>query len=156
VLTTDQKGSIAEAAIAFAAIELGIGVFKPLSDGERYDLIFDMHPRLVRDQCKTATLRGDVLSVPCYSSRRSADGFLKNAYGPEEVDAFAAYSRERRQCYFLPIIEFAGRTTIQLRLSMPRNNQRRKINWARDFEFGATLPVLGAVAQLGERRAGSA
>ena len=33
VLTTDQKGAIAEIAIATAAIRLGIGVFKPLSDG---------------------------------------------------------------------------------------------------------------------------
>jgi PD-(D/E)XK nuclease superfamily protein len=46
VLTTDQKGAAAEAAIAFAAIELGIGVSRPLGD-ERYDLIFDLRPRLV-------------------------------------------------------------------------------------------------------------
>jgi hypothetical protein len=38
-LTTDQKGAIAESAIVHAAIKLGIGVYKPLSDGERYDLV---------------------------------------------------------------------------------------------------------------------
>jgi hypothetical protein len=44
VLTTDQKGAIiGESAIAHAAIKLGIGVYKPLSDGERYDLIFEGH-----------------------------------------------------------------------------------------------------------------
>ncbi len=32
-----------------------------------------------------------------------------------------------------------------------------KIHWARDFELGATLTqLLGPIAQLGERRAGSA
>jgi hypothetical protein len=41
VLTTDQKGSIAEAEVACAAMKLGIGVYRPMSDGERYDLIFD-------------------------------------------------------------------------------------------------------------------
>jgi PD-(D/E)XK nuclease superfamily protein len=41
VLTTDQKGAIAELAIAHAASELGVGVFKPPTDGERYDLIFE-------------------------------------------------------------------------------------------------------------------
>jgi hypothetical protein len=35
VLTTDQKGAAAELAIAHAAAELGIGVFKPLTDGAR-------------------------------------------------------------------------------------------------------------------------
>jgi hypothetical protein len=51
-LSTDQKGAIAESAIAHAAIKLGIGVYRPLSDGERYDLIFDLGERLERVQCK--------------------------------------------------------------------------------------------------------
>ena len=42
--TTDQKGAVAELAIAAAAIDLGIGVSRPLSD-ERYDLIFDLGGR---------------------------------------------------------------------------------------------------------------
>jgi hypothetical protein len=51
MLTTDQKGAIAEQAIALAAMELGIGVFRPLAP-ERYDLIFDLDGRLLRIQCK--------------------------------------------------------------------------------------------------------
>jgi hypothetical protein len=54
VLTTDQKGAIAEAPIALAAIELGIGVSRPLGD-ERYDLIFDLRARFLRVQCKWAS-----------------------------------------------------------------------------------------------------
>ena len=41
MLTSDQKGAIAESSIAAAAIKLGIGVYKPLFEGGRYDLIFD-------------------------------------------------------------------------------------------------------------------
>jgi len=61
VLTTDQKGAIAESSIAAAAIKLGIGVLKPLSDGHRYDLVFDVGTRLLRVQCKWAVRRGDVV-----------------------------------------------------------------------------------------------
>jgi hypothetical protein len=68
-LTTDQKGAIAETAIVHAAVKLGIAVFKPVVDGERYDLIFDLRDDLVRVQCKWAPLRGDVIAVRCYSSR---------------------------------------------------------------------------------------
>jgi hypothetical protein len=39
VLSTDQKGSIAEIMIAAAAIKLGIDVYKPVNDGTRCDLI---------------------------------------------------------------------------------------------------------------------
>jgi hypothetical protein len=155
VLTTDQKGAIAEAAIAFAAIERGIGVFKPLSDGERYDLIFDLRPALVRVQCKFAVQRDDVIVVYCYSSRRTATGLRRRAYARDEIDAFAAYCPDLHQCYYLPVGEFPGRFAIQLRLREPRNNQRLRINWARDYEFEAKLPRVGAVAQLGERQRGT-
>ena len=45
MLTPTQKGNIAEAKLAAAAIELDIGVSRPLCEGQRYDLIFDLHPR---------------------------------------------------------------------------------------------------------------
>jgi hypothetical protein len=41
-------------------------------------------------------------------------------------------------------------------LSPAKNNQKERINWAKDYEFAATLGPLGAVAQLGERRHGMA
>ena len=61
VLTTDQKGAIAEQAIAFEAMRLGLGVFVPLGD-ERYDLILDLRPHLLRVQCKWAVRTGDVVA----------------------------------------------------------------------------------------------
>jgi hypothetical protein len=150
VLTTDQKGAVAETAIACAALELGIGVSKPFGD-QAYDLIFDLGERLVRIQCKWAVRSGDVVAVRCYGARRSADGLLRRLYRADEVDAFAAYCAELRTCYYLPFARFPGRRTIDLRLADCRNNQRAGINWAREYEFGATLPRLGAIAQLGER-----
>jgi hypothetical protein len=73
MLTTDQKGVIAEAAITLAALELGVGV----SSGRRcYDLIFDLRDRLVPVQCKWASRHGDVVAVRCYSARRNAEGLL--------------------------------------------------------------------------------
>jgi hypothetical protein len=155
VFTTDQKGSIAETAIAAAAAKLGIGVFKPLTDGERYDLIFDLRPRLVRVQCKWASKRGDVIVMRGYSARRAADGLRKRCYSPDEIDAFAAYCAELDRCYFLPMEVCAGRSTLQLRLAPTKNNQRQLINWASDFEFDATLRASGAVALLGERERGT-
>ena len=94
MLTTDQKGAIAELAIAHIAAEIGVGVFKPLTDGERYDLIFDLRPRLVRVQCKWAAPVGDVVIVRCRSCRRTKAGLLHRGYTADEVDAIVAYSPE--------------------------------------------------------------
>ena len=155
MLTTDQKGAVAETAIALAALELGIGVYPPFGDG-RCDFIFEVGPRLLRIQCKWASRHADVIIVRCYRARRNAAGLLRQYYSDDDVDAFAAYCPEVRQCYFIPFADVPSGATLHLRLAPARNNQARRIRWAAEYEFAATLGARGAVAQLGERRAGSA
>ena len=86
----------------------------------------------------------------------AANGLVKRRYAREDVDAFAFYCPDTRSCYFLRFEELAPGGEMHLRLSPTLNNQARRVHWAREFVFGATLGPLGAVAQLGERRAGSA
>jgi hypothetical protein len=156
MLTTDQKGAIAEMGIAWHAYKLGVDVYRPVAEGGRCDLIFDDGERLWRVQCKWASRHGDVLIVRCYSARRAREGLRKRLYTAEEIDAYAAYCAELDRCFFLPFERFPGKGTIQLRLTPSRNNQRLRINWADEFDFTATLAQSqGAVAQLGERAAGS-
>jgi PD-(D/E)XK endonuclease len=156
MLTTDQKGAIAEAEIAIAAVKLGIGVFKPLVEGERYDFVFDLRPRLVRVQCKWASLCDDVIVVRCYSARRNRAGLLRRCYELDELDVFAAYCPDTDRCYYLPIERFHPRREIRLRVAPTRNNQSFGVTWADDYEFAATLGKYpGAIAQLGERERGT-
>jgi hypothetical protein len=152
VLTTDQKGAIAETAIIAAAIRLGVPVYLPIADGGRYDLIFDLDTRLFRVQCKWAPRHGEVIVVRCYSSRRTRTGLLRRCYEGGEIDAIAAYCPDVDRSYFLPFCLFGRRTEIRLRLGATQNNQRLGVNWAEQYEFAATLGAdQGAVAQLGER-----
>jgi hypothetical protein len=90
MLTTDQKGAIAEAAVIKAAVELGVIVSRPVVEC-RYDLIFDVASRLLRVQCKWAHCDGEVIAVRCYSTRRDATGFVRRAYDRTEVDVFGVY-----------------------------------------------------------------
>jgi hypothetical protein len=142
VLSTNQKGAIAEASIAREAIKLGIGVYKPLTD-ERADFIFDLGSRLLRIQCKWAVRRGHVVAVPCYSARRTSEGIVRRFYSRDEIDAYAAYCDELDRCYYLPMELFAGRSQIQLRLAPALNGQESGINWARHYELTS---MLGAIA----------
>ena len=50
-MTTNQEGAIAEAAIVQAAVKLGIGVYKPVHEGLRCDLVFEVEDDLRRLQC---------------------------------------------------------------------------------------------------------
>jgi hypothetical protein len=154
VLTPSQKGSIAEAAIVAEAIKLGISVLKPVNEGLGYDLIFELAGGFVRVQCKWIVRRRDVLVVPFVSRRRCAGGFVQKRYTRNEIDAFAGYAAEVDKCYFLPVDWFPQSRAVSLGPAV--NNQHKGINWAEAYEFGATLGVRGAIAQLGERRHGMA
>jgi hypothetical protein len=147
-LTPSQKGAIAEAEIAAGAIKLGVEVYRPVAEGGRFDMIFVLGARLLRVQCKWAVRRRNVVVVPCYSCRRTADGFLYRSYYATEIDAIAAYCPDLDECYFLPVGLVEGRREISLRVAPTMNNQAIGVKWAADFR-------LGAIAQLGERLGGT-
>ncbi len=156
MLTTNQKGIVAETAIAAAALAAGVGVARPLGD-ERYDLIFDVRGVLIRVQCKWAVRLGEVVVIRPRRVRRGREGLIRRQYQPDEIDAIAGYCAELDVCYLVPKELSVQRATVQLRLAPTKNNQWARVNWARDFELGATLMALqGPIAQLGERRDGIA
>jgi hypothetical protein len=151
VLTTNQRGLLAETAIMHECIQLGIGVARPIDD-EPYDLILDLRPRLLRVQCKAAKRRGSIVAIRCRRCRRGPDGLIARPYGPEEIDAIAAFCLDTKASYLLPHAMSVDRNMVFLRLAPSKNNQQVGINWARDFELGATLSRMrGPIAQLGER-----
>lgn len=149
-LSTNQKGAIAETAIAAKAVRLGIDVYRPVAEGGRYDLIFGVGDRLLKVQCKWAPLLGDVVCVRLQTSRRGRGGkLIHRSYQETEIDAVAAYCQDRDECYFLPGPMVWNRREIYLRTRPARNNQRARVNFAADYH-------LGAIAQLGERCRGTA
>jgi hypothetical protein len=145
VLTSNEKGNIAELAIAFEATKLGVQVLKPLAEHGRYDLAFDLGERVLRVQCKTAKRRGAVLVINLVSSWHSPNGYVRNKYRPEEVDAIAAHDHQSGLNYLIPFELVVGMAAFQLRLSPPKNGQRASIHFAADHT------LAGAIAQLGER-----
>jgi hypothetical protein len=147
-LTSSQKGGVAELKIAAEAADLGIDVYRPMIDGARCDLIFDTGPRLLRVQCKWARREDDVIAIRLRTSRHTPRGYVVTTYNAAEIDGIAAYCREIDRCFFLPIDEFEHRTGARLRLTPVRNGQLVGVKMADDYP-------LGAVAQLGERSAGS-
>ena len=144
---SNHKGNIAEAAVAFHAAKLGIPVFRPLHEHGRYDLVLEIHSRLLRVQCKWAPRIGNVVVVRLVTNRRGPGGFVRTRYTSEEVDAVVAYCQDEDRCFLLPMSEMSGRSQVHLRLTPPLNGQRAAIRSAASVE-------LGAVAQLEERRYG--
>ena len=147
--TTNQKGAIAEAAFTAAAIRLGYFVLRPTPEGRRYDLVLDTGPELLRVQCKWARRKGEVIVINARTSRFSPTaGYISTRYSASEIDALGVYCPDLDECFLVPIEAFEGHGYLHLRLTPARNNQRVRCRLASDHR-------LGAVAQLGERSAGS-
>jgi prevent-host-death family protein len=152
VLSRNQKGALAEMKIATEAVALGVPVLRPVQEHGRYDLALEIAGQLLRVQCKWGRINseGSVIEVNLVSSWCTPSGYERRYYTEDEIDALGVYCAEVDRCYLLPSSMVAGRRAIWLRLNPPLNGQRACLNDASRFH----LP--GAVAQLEERRAGSA
>ena len=127
-------------------------MLRPIVEHGRFDLGFEIGSRLLRVQCKWASLDRDsrVVYVRVGGNRCTPQGYVTSTYREDEIDLLAAYCGDLNRCFLLPSSLVADRRSVQLRLEPPLNGQRASINLASDYDFA------GAVAQLEERRAGSA
>ena len=150
-LSRNAKGAVAEIAIELAAARLGIGAYRPTSGHSRSDLILEIGIKVWRTQVKWGQLdsANGVIHVRVGGNYLTPAGYVRSTYSEDEIDLLAVYCADLDRCFLLPASMIAGMQTIQLRLTPPRNNQRACINLADEFAFE------GAVAQLGERAAGS-
>lgn len=114
-----------------ALVQRGYEVLEPFGSGHPYDLVVDLGARdFLRVQCKRAwPVKGCLLFNTC-----STD----HGRGPQPYDGLAdifgvAYP-PAGSVYFVPL-DAVGQHEGRLRLEPTRNNQRRRIRLAREFEI---------------------
>jgi hypothetical protein len=88
VLDNNAKGDIAEQAILFEAVKLGVPTLRPVGERGRCDVAFDTGDRIWRVQCKWGRLsrRGDVVIARTGGSWCSPHGYVRSTYTEEEID----------------------------------------------------------------------
>jgi PD-(D/E)XK nuclease superfamily protein len=124
-------------AVMLVLRELGFGVLVPLGENTRYDLVIDDGESLRKVQCKTGRLRGGAViwSLCSNYGHHPNPGPVRRAYHGE-VDFFAVYCPETTGVYLLPIEDLPMRSRGYLRVDPPRNNQRKRIRPASQYEIG--------------------
>ena len=114
-----------------ALIDRGFAVLLPFGDGHPFDLVVTVdHSQFIRVQCKTAWQRGGCLTFNC----RSTD----HGRGPQSyagrADIFGVYFPPERSVYLVPLDAIAD-SEGRLRIEPTRNNQKRRIRFATEFEI---------------------
>lgn len=128
---TCNKGNSTEAAVLQALVGRGIPCLVPFGEGHSYDLVAEVSPGFfLRIQCKTGRIRKGCLR---FNSRSTDHGRGPGTY-LGLADAFGVCCLETRTIYIVPVGE-VPRFDVFLRLDTPKNNQRRRVRFASDYEF---------------------
>jgi hypothetical protein len=129
-------GAITEAKVAAALLDAGALLLYPWRVG-RYDLAIDEGERVARVQCKTGQLHCGAVVFRPHSLRaaKRETGWrrIKRDYRGQ-IEYFGVYCPDNRTVYLVPIEDVPCTGGCYLRVDPPKNNQRKKIRWAKDYE----------------------
>lgn len=133
-------GEHSEAVIRAKLVEIGYGVFIPLGDNLRCDLLIeDVEGNFWRVQCKTGWLGNEgafidfATASSYYHTRAGKTGHGRKGY-QEEIDYFAVYYPDTRGVYLVPIDHMPS-ANARLRLVPTANGQEKHVRWAKEYEL---------------------
>jgi PD-(D/E)XK endonuclease len=130
-MSTAVRGNEAEAMVLGALVQRGFDVLVPFGGGHSYDLVVDLVGLgFLRVQCKTAWPHGGCLA---FNARTTDHGRGRQSYDGV-ADIFGVYFPPLRSVYLVPLDAVAG-FQGRLRLEPTRNNQKRGVKFAANFEI---------------------
>ena len=146
-------------AVMLALVDAGHEVSVPFGENCRYDLIIVRTGELIRVQCKTGRLRDGAVrfaTASTYAHLSSAQDLRRHYIG--QIDAFAVYCPETQGVYLIPIGDVPSHASAYLRVEAPRNRQRKRIRFAREYEIArvdcSSCEPFGIEETVGSRQGG--
>jgi hypothetical protein len=131
-MDASARGNVAESAILNAFIERGLHVLVPFGEGQPYDLVVHLPGgRFLRVQCKTARRIKGTLG---FNSRTTDHGRGRMPY-EGLADVFGVFFPPTKAVYLVPVEEVSRMFVVHLRVQPTRNNQRRRVRLAADYEI---------------------
>lgn len=131
-----ELGLLGELKAEYDFIKNGWEVSLPLGDYCDYDLIAIKDGYSLRVQVKSCRKiqNGKMHFYIC-----SRNYHVSKKYTKKEIDCFYLFCLENEEGYLLPIEEATNGGQIDLRISPPKNKQKKKINFAKDFVFAERI-----------------
>lgn len=130
---TEKKQLAKEGELRFAAefIRKGWNVFLPYGEDTPVDILIEKEKQYQRIQVKATRPQNGVL----HCRLRSSNNWQIKKYSKNEIDAFGIYDAENKRGYLLPIETIPNLAEAILRLTKPKNNQKKNIRNAEDCAY---------------------
>jgi hypothetical protein len=135
---TKDKGDLGVAMVICDLVCQGIYVYVPLSEHQPSDLIaMRRDGKMARVQVKYRSLeRNGVVKIDFRNTYADRKGHHKKLADRSQFDCYAVYCPDNRKIYYVRIddIPEANLIGIALRVVPPKNNQRKGVLLASEFE----------------------
>jgi hypothetical protein len=138
-MRTIYRGNAAEAAVVAALAAVDIPVLLPFGQGLAFDLVAvtPPHGEFVRVQVKSGRIRKGCVEFNTCSTDHGG--------GPQaymgRADVIAVHLPAPNRVFMVPV-DVCPTSKGNTRLDLPRNNQRRRVRFAEEYEFDAWLRQL--------------
>lgn len=132
-------GDASQAMVLGRLVQAGKNVLVPFGENTRYDYVIEEDDgTFTRVQCKTGRLRTGAIRFNTFSQtyhhpNNQGTRIYRHDYRGQ-ADVFGVYCPETDCVYLVPVSE-VGTVSGALRVIATKNNQAKKIRWARDFEL---------------------
>lgn len=127
---THIKGLIGEIEFMLYLTKKGFNILKPLNQNSRYDMVIEDGGKFNRIQIKYLTPHNGMLRVEINRPKRNS---LR--YTLKDIDSIGVFDSQNKKFYLIPINKIKVKSDFWLRLSAPRNGQKKNITYAADFEI---------------------
>lgn len=137
---TKNKGDLG---ILHAQLDLakkGFGLLVPMTEHESFDLVAYRGERFFRVQVKYRSLTNGFVAVPFKTSWADRHGVHSVAVDKSSIDLLCIYCPETDRCYYVDPRTCGAK--VVLRVTPPRNGQRKGIAWA-DHHLDVPATVRG-------------
>jgi hypothetical protein len=129
-------GLAAHIAVLHKLVSKGLEVLQPLGDHLRYDLAYywEEIAELVRIQCKAGRYDSDKECIFFKNFNRSGGRTKRRSY-VGDAEYFGVYCVELNKVYLVPVDIVPYASEVGLRVQATKNNQQKKVIWAKDYEI---------------------
>ena len=132
-MNTKQIGENSEAQVLAALLKNGEVVLLPFGDNQRYDLVVERGGEFERVQVKTGRIKDGRIAFSTASTYDHRGGGRRGYAG--QAECFMVYCPDNDKIYKVQVEAVPPSSSATLRLETPKNNQVRRIMWAKDYEY---------------------
>ena len=141
-MNSKQLGQLGELRAQYDFIKAGWEVSVPLGDYCSYDFVAIKASKTLKIQVKTTKMIHHQDGVMKFSVN-SANYYVDKVYTETDCDYFYLYCLENEMGYLYPVSN-GRKSDVFLRLNIPKNNQTKGVNFAKDFEFNKIVKEIEA------------